>query len=271
MEKSTFVGPLWFRLLLLCSMVPRLWSALPVSAQNTTLSKHRDPNALMLLAAKANGLSGSDLRPWRLKASYKLLDGKGDVIDQGTYEELRSGPSMIKRILTGSTYTQTDYKTKKGFMRTGIRKPPFLLLTRLGSELIAPLPPPKGIPYLDFTLKSGEIYGSKMDCLSPATPSVDNSERYCFDAGTSVLRAAYDSTLKTQYLHDNIIRFQDRFIASDLSFIQDGTLVLTAHLDTIGPLTTINDADFIPPSDAAPIPEPAPIKAQAFIGVGLIQ
>jgi TonB family protein len=62
--------------------------------------------------------------------------------------------------------------------------------------------------------------------------------------------------LATQYLHDRILKFQNRYIAGDLRFVQSGKIVLTAHLDSLEPLTKINDADFNPPPDAALVSNP---------------
>jgi len=40
-----------------------------------------DPKALMLLAAQSNGLTGADIKPWHLKATYKVLDADGKATD----------------------------------------------------------------------------------------------------------------------------------------------------------------------------------------------
>ena len=51
-----------------------------------------DPKELMLLAAKTNGLTGDDVQPWHVEATYQLLDEQGSVRDQGTYEEFWVSP-----------------------------------------------------------------------------------------------------------------------------------------------------------------------------------
>jgi hypothetical protein len=78
-----------------------------------------DPKELMLLAAKTNGLTGDDVKPWHLKASWKLFDEKGSVKDQGTYEEYWASPEKYKRTFTGASFTQTEYGTEKGPLVSG--------------------------------------------------------------------------------------------------------------------------------------------------------
>src|SRR5690242_19961126 len=51
----------------------------------------KDPNKLMLLAAKVNGL-GSLARPWHVKAEFQTFDPDGKPKDKGTFEEWWAGP-----------------------------------------------------------------------------------------------------------------------------------------------------------------------------------
>lgn len=63
-----------------------------------------DPNELMLLAAKVNGLTADNVKPWHLRATYKLLDEKGNSTDQGVYEEFWVSPTKFKRTFTGNAF-----------------------------------------------------------------------------------------------------------------------------------------------------------------------
>ena len=49
-------------------------STLASGTPQATPSAPADPKALMLQAAKLNGLTGDDLKPWHLKATYQLGD-----------------------------------------------------------------------------------------------------------------------------------------------------------------------------------------------------
>ena len=43
-------------------------------SQEMTTSMPSDPTEQMLLAAKVNGLTGADIQPWHLKASFQWMD-----------------------------------------------------------------------------------------------------------------------------------------------------------------------------------------------------
>jgi hypothetical protein len=98
MRKTTFVKPLSC-----CSNLFFLFAlglaALPAVAQGeapaaapakdaSASTVPTDPKALMLLALKTNSLTGPDVKPWRLKASYKIFDEQGNAKGRGIYEEL---------------------------------------------------------------------------------------------------------------------------------------------------------------------------------------
>jgi hypothetical protein len=100
MRKTIFVGTLSCCFSLFCfatlSMI-----CLPASAQDTApgvapakevpaAAMPSDPKELMLLAAKTNGLTGNDVKPWHLKATWKLLDEKGNATGQVKEPLIRS-------------------------------------------------------------------------------------------------------------------------------------------------------------------------------------
>jgi hypothetical protein len=205
---------------------------------------------LMLLAAKSNNLHEDGAQPWHLKATFKVLDENGNAIDQGTYEEFWGGPTKHKATVAGVGYTRTYYATDKGFLRTGPQYLPSFQLDALGSQFADPLPRLKAIPKLKFDLKVADANGAKFACLGPATFQLFEDRTYCLESDSPVLRTVYSPTFQTQYVHDGIVRFQDRYVAGDLRFLQAGKLVLTAHLDKIEPLASTKDADFTPPPDA---------------------
>ncbi len=214
----------------------------------------------MLLAAKLNNLSEDGLQPWHLKATFRVLGEDGNVIDHGTYEEFWGGATKHKEIVSGVGYTRTYYATDKGFARTGPQYLPSFLLDALDSQFANPLPRLKAIPKLKFDLKVINANGAKLACLGPAAYQVFEDRTYCMESDSTVLRAVYSPTFETQYVHDGIIRFQDRYVAGDLRFLQAGRLALTAHLDKIELLVPTRDEDFIPPPDA--VLQPHSIRAE---------
>jgi protein TonB len=64
-----------------------------------------------------------------------------------------------------------------------------------------------------------------------------------------------------------MLRFQGRTIAGDLQFTQDGKQFLSAHLESIETMATVDATAFLPPPDATkPAPNPVPISAAVSTG-----
>jgi hypothetical protein len=223
-----------------------------------------DPKKLMLLAVKSNNLHEDDVQPWHLKATFTVLDEGGNAIDQGTYEEFWGGATKHKLTVVGIGYTRTYYATDKGFVHTGPQYLSQFQLDALGSQFANPLPRLKAIPMLKFVHKGVEANGAKFACLDDATPQVPDHKTYCLESNNPVLRSVYSPTFQTQYVHDGIIRFQDRYVAGDLRFLQAGKLVLTAHLDRIEPLDVTGNEDFTPPPDAIRSPNSVQVEEEAL-------
>jgi Gram-negative bacterial TonB protein C-terminal len=73
-----------------------------------------DPAALLQLAAQVNGLHGSDLKPWHIRATWQTLDQKKHVKTQGTWEEWWAGSKEYKIIASSTKGQVTVYATNKG-------------------------------------------------------------------------------------------------------------------------------------------------------------
>ena len=224
-----------------------------------------DPKELMLLAAKSNGLTGDDVKPWHVKATYQLLDGEGNVKDQGTYEEFWVSPTKYKRTFTGAAFTQTDYGTDKGDLRSGSQDQVlYAILVRV--KLISPLPDVKAIERERFAAQKQTVGGVKLTCLKMKDEGGNAfGAAWCIDIDQPILRIDAISP-GTQNLHNRILRFQGRFIAGDLAFVQEEKTTLTAHIDILEALDTIDEAIFVPPADAAP-PKPRRINISGGVTV----
>ena len=206
----------------------------------------------MRLAAKSNGLTGDGVQPWHVKATYQLLDDQGNVKDQGTYEEFWAGPAKYKRTFTGKAFSRTDYVTKNGVLVSGDQDSQYTQAYEIRSGFFSPMPSPESIEKNSYVLQQRESGGVKLDCLNfkdalgnPFGPT------WCLSAGKPILRFSAPFQGR-QILYNRILRFEGRFIAGDLEFIQQGKTTLTAHIDTIETLDPIDEAIFLPPADAAP-------------------
>ncbi len=215
----------------------------------------KDPKKMMLLATQRNGLSGGDMKPWHLKTTYKLFDEKGNSIDQGTYEEFWVSQAKYKRILTSSTSKQTDYGTNKGMLRSGAQELYSELLSELRRELIEPLPVSHAISMqpLPLNLQMRESNGAEFACVNLIGYDQKINQTWCFDADKPALRISASALDAAQFFHSNNVVFQNHFIAGDLRILKAGKPVLDAHLESIEQLTTIDEADFTPSPDAAPV------------------
>jgi TonB family protein len=231
-------------------------AATPAAASTEVPPAGAKPDAseeLMLLAAKTNNLTGDDVKPWHLKASYTMLDENGKTTDQGSYEEFYVSPTKFKRSFTGTNYKYSEYGTNTGVMFSGDQNKQFSRANELHSEFLTPLPSPQLIAQRSYFSKQLEAGGVKFTCVSLKDSNGNPyGPNWCFDADTPLLRVT------TPYhgarcIHNGIVSFQGRSIAGDLKFIQQDKSSLTAHLDSIEAITSIDEALFLPPADAAPL------------------
>jgi TonB family protein len=266
MQRTTFVEPLSCRIGLFCILLFGLETvslpaqdAAPVTETNLPhcASLPKDPWELMLLAMKSNGLTGLDVPPWHLKAGFKLLDEQGGIKDQGTYEEFWVSPMKYKRIYVSSTFNQIEYGTEKGILRSGDRSDPAWELSELRRTIVDPLPDQETIAGCDLKSEHRKAGNVDLICISMKakstafTAALFPDTSYCFDRRDPFLRSR---TLVIQSLNtvgNGVAPFHDRYLPADVMVGRQQKLVLTAHLETIEALNSINDALFVPTADAA--------------------
>jgi TonB family protein len=266
MRKTIFVRTLYCRISLLVPVVlcavclpafaqdaapAATTAALAATPAKDAAAMPSDPKELMLLAAKSNGLTGDDVKPWHVKATYQLLDDKGGITDQGTYEEFWVSPTKYKRTFTGKAFTRTEYGTKDGILASGDQGSLISQAFKIRSGFFAPLPSSESIEKNTYILAQREAGGVKFACLN-LKDALGNpfGFSWCLSPDKPILRVGSSSPTE-QVVHNRILRFQGRFIAGDLAFVQQGKPTLTAHIDSIEGLNTIDEAIFLPPADAA--------------------
>jgi hypothetical protein len=222
----------------------------------------RDPNALMLLAAKVNGLTQDNVRPWHLKATYKLLGETGNSVEQGIYEEFWVSPTKFKRTFTGTTFTVTDYGTEKGVLRSGKQSGPPYLVSEVRRKFVEPMQSLEIVGIENYDLVQREAGTMKLACIGMKDASgAGFGPTWCLDSDRPILRISA-TPQGLQMLRSAVVSFEGHFIAKDLALIQSGKTVLSAHLDSIEPILTIDEAVFCAPGDASP-PKPEGFPASA--------
>jgi len=250
-----------------------LQHARPLQAQDAAATAlPTDPKELMLRAARANGLTGEGMEPWHLKASFQVFDKKGNSPDQGTLEEFWAGPAKYKRIFTSATFSQTEYGTEKGILRSGSREALPTNLALIYRDLIAPFPSENLLsPQPAVPLEKRDVGNMHLLCLSvPDLSSGDNwivKANFCMDANLPFVRisqypasVAQNSPGTSQFLHSNVVRFQGRYIAKDIQAFEPinpdsaPKLTLVIHVESIEKLASIDESAFTPPADALPAP-----------------
>jgi len=239
-----------------------------------------NPKELMLLAAKTNGLSGDDVKPWHLKAVFTLFNEQGTVKDQGTYEEFRVSEHKFKIAFTSYAFSQTDYGMEKGVLRSGAREPVPGPLSQLRNEFTDPLEQNElATKHPRYSMKKRTAGSTNLLCLNEtgnlvAPPHLSYlGSIYCLDTDKPALRVSVHGIepWASQLVHTNIASFQGRYLPRDLEASVGGKLLFKAHLDMVEALHTINDTDFTPPADAQPWPPLAAISAAEAQGLHLQQ
>lgn len=226
-----------------------------------------DPKELLQLAAKTNGLIGDDLKPWHLKASFKLFDWDRKETEDFSYEEFWAGTQKSKRIITSPNFTQTEYTTEKGIFRTGSRDSAPDRFNNAITPLLNPihLLTPEGGEEFSVQLVRKKEGAVEFVCLTEVLGSVKNAKAagatYCLDSGLPALRVSMRPPVSNQIVRNQIIRFQGRYVAKETEehWPADpdakSRLSLTIHVDALEEIKTVDEADFTPPADAMPPPK----------------
>jgi TonB family protein len=260
MRKTTFVPALSFCISLFCLVAAALFclTALAQDATQTAVPARetpavtvpKDPKALMLLAAKTNGLTGDDVKPWHLKASWKMLDDKGGIKDQGTYEEFWVSPTKYKWILTGSAFVQTEYGIKNDILWTGQIYGLPNLVAEIGTQFVSPMMSSQTDEHVSSDLQQRTFGDSILACLSMRDVGGSTyGPIWCLDSDKPILQVVV-LPQGVRVVRNSIFSFESSFIARDLQFIYQGNLVLSAHLDSIEKITTIDESLFLAPPEA---------------------
>lgn len=257
MRMALFIRPLSCRIYL-PFLVALGMVCLPTSAQDTASALlPSDPTAFMHQAALSNGLSQAGDHAWHLRASFKIFDDQGNIKDHGTLEEFYVSPTKFKRIYSSSSYSHTMFGTGSGMMYAGDPAGPSPLLRIIRTYLISPLPTDSMIAQWTFTAEQRTYNGASHLCILMNTKSQSDVDparlagTFCFNPATLALQTALHETTAISETLDHPVSFQGRSVSGDLEVETAGKINATVHVETIEPITAIDDAIFIPPPDAS--------------------
>jgi len=230
-----------------------------------------DPDALMLLAGRMNGLEEAGMKPWHLKASYTVLDEQGAAKEQGTLEESWAGPRTKRTTYTVGAESETTYVTENGVFKTGALAQPNGLALEVDRELVYPLPAPAYIQHQSFEKHPQKVGDTKLDCLAEKPASGYQrigtpSGMYCFSADKPILRIDVSAFGRRQAIRNAVVIFEGKYVPKDIHITEQGKASVTAHLESLEVIPYLDDADFRPPADAKLVPRKITISSSVAAG-----
>ncbi len=226
------------------------------SVRPADLPLPKDAREILSLATKVNGLGAPGLQPWHVKASYETFDREGKSDGHGTFEVFWAGPRKYKQTFTSSTFTQTEYGTASGNYRTGdlasVPYPQAFLI----EALLRPMPSQQDIDEANPERREQAFGNINLQCVMLSQKIVRLAyaplglfPTYCFAPSRPILRfGSYGGDVDTFF--NQIVLFQGRYFAKQISVRDKNLPAVSIQVDGIGGLGELDDAFFVPPSDA---------------------
>lgn len=216
------------------------------------------PIDLLDTSSRINRFFETDVVPWHLRATYAFLNDEGKPKGGGTYEIFWGGPRKIRQSYVSKVFTQTDYLTDTGLLRTGDMDWPAIIDQRVFNNLFIAIPSRAVLEKLNLGATDRSILGVTLHCVelqarggprSPVAPT------YCFDPGTPQLR--YTSGLgrnvieqQSTTLLNSFVLFRAHPVSRDITVAYQGQPSLKIHVDVLEDLPPNSDDFFKAPPDA---------------------
>jgi hypothetical protein len=223
-------------------------------------------------ARHLNGLAVPDIQPWRLKVRFQRYEKTGKSIDQGSFELLWVSARKNKSVYTSPSFSQVEYSSPEGPLRTGNREDPPGLLLLIWWIAYSPLPTERTVARLGADLRRETADGIDLNCIAlgkgpaitrydratdtlidPASDASTPPDSYCFDVHQFLVRSSRTINGFREKIHAsfrNPIRYEGHVIAQDLDLDLGGVVMLTAHVESIEPLRNSDGAEFQIPAGA---------------------
>lgn len=214
----------------------------------------------MLLAAKTNGLTGEDVKPWHVKITFDLPGSRSQTADHGTIEEWWSSDAHYKIAIASTHFEQIEYGSASGILRAGVRNSAPTILASIRRDVLDPIPlKPEQMQYLTIDLRTQTLSEAKLSCLSVTKRM--NAEgadaikpyTYCLDAEQPVLRFRFYPGSGDRQVFSHIVQFRGRFVAKQVEHAFGGLngqtpgTYWTAQIDVLEALKAADEKDLDPP------------------------
>jgi TonB family protein len=238
-------------------------------------SAHTDPKTLLLAAAAANGAPASESKPWHAKISFTRNDWSGKPELQGTIEEYWAAPDKFKVIYESTSFNQVEYNLPTGIRRTGSRDGAPPEFTWAFDQFRHPLSFDSAsldaakLEAHELTLGTAKLVCIKVDRRKQSVGEVGPSGTYCLGESAPILRLTIAPGGFQRTIRNNVVKFQDHFIPETIERVmanpgeRNATIQFSAKLDSIEPLNSVDEAQFIPPADALPPPTVITLEEKA--------
>jgi TonB family protein len=213
-----------------------------------------DPTGILSLAARTNGLRAPGVQPWHVRGTYQVFNSSGASQTSGIYEEVWISDKQYKRSYTSSAFSQTDFATPDGIYRVGNQSWPAYPELLITTYLTQPVLDSSNLGRFQVEKKTKSVGKAKYDCvtLKPASaPPAMNL--YCFEPNHPALRVSVSPVFQDQTVYNDVVVFQNRFLARSVGVVRDGHTIFTFHIDEISALSSAGSNDLAPPTDAVPV------------------
>jgi TonB family protein len=218
-----------------------------------------DPKELLDLGRKVNGLTGPDIQPWHLKATFEIFDDDGKSNDKGTLEEWWISDKQYKVTYSSAQSSQTDFGTDNGVFRTGNPYWPIGPLAQVHLRLVHPLPSEEHIANFSPEIAEREFGSVKLRCVLPKSKLPQKGDppipaTYCFSIEKPFLR--YSSTINgfEAITFSRILLFRGRYVGGDIIARHLSKPYVNIHVDSLDPIEQVDMSEFQPTPDAKPAP-----------------
>ena len=232
-----------------------------------------DAGDLMVLAAKRNGLTSPEMKPWHLKASYATFDSQGNIEAEGTIDEWWAQKHKARISFHSGGDTQTTYYTDAGSYQSGE------VANHLGAaevarqDIVEPLPSPEFLQTESFSVPPRDPRGSKLLCVVTKESTSDQrlpsstGATYCFDSDKPILRLIAGANGWEQTVRNKFVTYQGKYLPTDVKVAHGTRTSVTMHLDSLETIKTVDEATFTPPADAVRQPQRVLISSGTATGM----
>ena len=221
----------------------------------------KDPNALMHLAARVNGLAAVGMPPWHLKANYQTFDADGKPKDQGVFEEWWAGPDKYTISYADPDFHQIEYRNGDTTQTLGDKGWSTLARDMVREYLNNPLENSPSGPKTDYVINDRKLGKVNLKCVELKSDSEGLS--YCFDPEVPKIRLEQSGFLSV--LFNRTARANGHYVAEQIQAENGDLPIVKFDVVLLEALSSLDKAMFV--ADSAAVPSPGPmVRASVLAG-----